>query len=457
MAISIVADDSRQASPKPGIAKSSRWFCDIYEGTAECLIAGGVLAPTDLAAQEGRPAGTTVFLPSGAACPRTEKAWREPGYRTVRFLENGCYSVRVTVGKATQQWRKNAERRAEERRLQDFATAEMAKYSGNFPAPALQRKFDFGGETWEGTKAQLQAAGLACGTPYPGEAGAGNYRDCNCPLGFEFRIRAPRYDPAKAAAGIFVAHSLYVPKRADAKEFVAYTADVLREIWSPALSVCSDIYYGSAEALVAGNLVPALELFPGQPGVGKTRVAYLADMRRADPGQFKKATLTIEKLGNLGRFRVDIPVSEAELERRRTARDAQYELLTVENARLCAERKAMRKVAEMRTETCERFFDEAARMAEVGLSLLTKSLDDSCGSAFTFSGIKGSALERDLNNAFETIRRVMREAQIVPSAIGQKLLSPVEGPSHHPKASQMTRCAAGHLRLVARPSAHADA
>jgi len=271
MALSIVADTSSPIDSMQGITKSSRWSCDAYSGTGEALIGAGLITKEQLAPQKGRAAGYTAFLPNGDPCPVHLRTWREPGFKAIRQQDDGAYCVEITVSKAEQLQRRQAEKAARHEAEQARINDEIAKCGSEYRNWRFRQDFGGSTETWEGTKAQLQAAGLGIGLKFPGEPGAPQELHCQCPLGFQFRIRLPEYSAIKAAAGIYIAHSSYLPRGEAVKQYETYAPGVLREVWSAESWSSSNYFHGTADALVASGIVPDLRLFPGQPLVNMSR------------------------------------------------------------------------------------------------------------------------------------------------------------------------------------------
>jgi hypothetical protein len=413
MALSIVAQASEPASESlPGITKSSRWSCDIFTGTADALIAAGLITADQLKPQKGRTPGYTAFLSNGEMCPLHLRTWREPGFKAIREQRDGTYSVEVTVAKDVQLWRRRAESAAKHEAEHARINEELAKSGSEYRNWRFRQ--DFGGcaETWEGTKAQLQAAGIGVGMMFPGEPGVGEYLTCKCPLGFTFRIHLPEYNAAKAAAGIYIAHSSYLPS-ADEAPFEPCAPGVLQQVWMPSCWGTSDYFTGTADALVRAGIVPSMDLFPGQPGRTKMQASYRADwspMGAANQNE-QRWGATIRKRGK-AEFIVEKPVSSAEQQRRRDAHKAYEEDRKQQQAKLAEERKQLRQGVAPQV-TIEQFRSDRTRMAEFTIKLLWTEVFAKEDGALSFDIPEDGELWDDLAEAFQTIRDVVREADIL--------------------------------------------
>lgn len=207
MASSIVAE-STSVKPYPeSIARLEGSYFDAFEGTVVALVDAGLIAAHDLIPQAGRAPGCTAFLPSGEPCPPRKGVWRSPGYRTIRQREDGTIRLEITVSKQVQAARRAKLREQQHEAEQVRINRDIEERGHLFAGWQLKQNVGSRGETWEGTKAQLQAAGLGADVQYPGEPGAKQSIVCRCPLGAEFRIHLPSWDRAKAAAGIYQAVS----------------------------------------------------------------------------------------------------------------------------------------------------------------------------------------------------------------------------------------------------------
>lgn len=423
MALSIVAQAPAASESRPGIKQSSRWRCDIFSGSAEALIAAGLITQEQLAPQKGRRAGYTVFLPGGSPCSPEQRAWREPGYKTIFQADDGTCIVEVTVSKEMQAWRRKVERAAEHEREQQRIDAALAECGPQYRNWALRHGYtgDTSGcgswqtsyEWWEGTKDQLQREGIGVGLVFPGEPGGPKELYCKCPLGFDVRVYLPgSYALGKAAARIYTAQSWYVPRVKEPKQHVQHAAGVVREVWRPSGWRDRDFYYGTDAALVAAGLVPSLCFFPGQPGRNKMQASYRKDWTPATNSSHKNFAAIIRRRGKGNQFCVAVPVSAAE-ENRRGEVCKQLEHEQSESAKtLATERKQLRQgVQPERTE--EEFRAERAETAEVSLKLLWNTVFANADGALSFDLGEGTEVLNDLAEAFDTIRNAVQDADIL--------------------------------------------
>lgn len=451
MALSIVADTPAAPDSLAGITKSSRWSCDIYTGPAEALIAAGLITREQLAPQRGRTPGYTAFLPTGEPCPIHLRTWRSPGFKAIRQQEDGSYSVEVTVPKDTQLWRRRAEKAAQDEAQQERVNKELTENGHKYRNWVFKQDFSGCCESWDGTKAQLQAAGLGVGLKFPGEPGAPKKVRCKCPLGFEFIIRLPEYDRAKREARIYTAHSWYDPSRELSKEFEAHAPGVLRKVWTPdGYGANSDTFEGSADALVAAGLVPGSRYFPGHPGVNKMQATYLTTWQPATTANGQDWGATIRKRGNSGRFSVEVPVPKQEFERRKALSKAREEQRKANELRLSAERKQLRQGADRTGKSAEEFRAQRARLAEMSLRILWSGVFAGVDGALSFDIPEDGELFEDIAAAFQTIRDAVQEAdilrdkkQVVAAQARLKLVAARED-----KGLQSLLHDAKHLRLV---------
>lgn len=210
MAYSIVSQSNPPAALLDGVFQTEGHYFDAFEGTIDALVNAGLIAPAELEPQERRAPGYTAFLPGGEPCPPGKGAWRTPGYRAIRLLEDGTIRLEITVSKEVQAKRRAVKRALEYDAEQARINEALAKIGNELRGKALRMECGSRGESWTGTKAQLQAAGLGVGMLFPGEPGAKKRILCKCPMGFEFSVRQ-HSDKVKAAAGLFDAISWYEP------------------------------------------------------------------------------------------------------------------------------------------------------------------------------------------------------------------------------------------------------
>lgn len=175
------------------------------------------------------------------------------------------------------------------------------------------------GEVLYGTKARIQALGIAGGRAFPGEVG-GPRRVLNVkdPRGFETRIQIHwAFDSVRHASGFSV--SISYPGR-------SLAVDEWRDAY-PGVRVCKavawfDEFVGTAEALVASGLLREGQ-FPGLVGMRRVRVRIAPDGAVIDgtptvPDARSRmvGSKCVEKAGATA-WRVQVVVSEEVSELRR--------------------------------------------------------------------------------------------------------------------------------------------
>lgn len=392
--------------PKVEIDRS-QWSRDSYQGSAEALIALGVLKPEELSPQKGRPAGTTVFLPDGAPCPPTCRAWRDPGYKTVFLCDDGDYIVEITVAREEQRARYAVVKAANAEQREQYLNKRLAEQGTPATPAAMKHGFWDWCEWWEGTKPQLQKAGIGAGLPFPDEPGAPKTVHCACPLNFAVEIDL-HYDDAKAAAGIYSARSRFAPARDTwAFQIVPFAPGVVQKV--RAADCTTARYAGTAECLIAATLVPCADLFPGQPGRNRQQASYRKDGTPANTSNGQDWALTIRRCGKT-RFEVELPLPKDIAAQRK----ADYKRLEEEeNAQLKvlrAERESLRMASaqSFSTEAAEEFRQDAVHSIDFGLLLLERAFHDE-KSPFTFE----EGVLDDLSGAFAAIRDAVHNAAVV--------------------------------------------
>jgi hypothetical protein len=435
-----------------GVTKSNRWFCDVFTGTPRALIAAGIINAPELLPQRGRTAGRTAFLPDGQPCPLNCRAWRDPGYKVLLDLGDGSYSVEVTVPKDVQAQRRKAEqaaqRDADHQSRQLRIDEELAKNGHELRNWVLIHRFGEWGESWEGTKSQLQAEGLGVGMLFPGESGAPERVHCKCPLGFDVRISIPTHEPVKAAAGIFEAHSQYVPLQEREPEPPQQIAPgVLLDAW-PEWSTGRDTYVGTGEALVAAGLVPSASLLPGQPGQPKVQVTYTKQWGRCPAGHRESWGATIQKRGTK-KFSLQLRVSDEETRRREEIVAKRRKETKEREVSLANERRELRGIASAKVKGVEEFRAERMRLIETDLEFIWRALIKPEG-ALRFDISENSQHWNDLAEAFETIREVAESAEVI---VDRELQTALETrlkltAARNDKGVQSLLHGAKHLRLV---------
>jgi len=181
------------------------------------------------------------------------------------------------------------------------------------------------GDLMRGTKAQLQALGIGRGLMFPGEPGGPSLRAglaTTDPRGFKVKVSKHYCNPGEWWA------ELEFPGWPEAPTGYGEGAEIRAMPFAPgvtvnkALSLWSDCYVGTADALVAAGLVPA-GCFPGMTGMRKTRVTIYADgttpvfpLHAVDSRQTQKpGARLVEKAGPNG-YRVLVRISDEEGEAR---------------------------------------------------------------------------------------------------------------------------------------------
>lgn len=344
------------------------WHRDTYRGTAKDLIAAGVLHLHELATQKGRAPGKTVFLPNGDPCPPTCHAWREPGYKTVVDWAHGEYVVEITVSREEQQTRRSALKAAKRERREQRVNEELAARGRDLIPARLKHDYHDSFESWEGTKAQLQAAGIGVGIAFPGEPGANKKTArCTCPLGFPVKIKA-HFDDTMAAAGVFRATSDYRPEW---REVVPVAPGVVRE-----RDLYSTCYVGAANTLVAAGIVPRADLFPGQPGRNTQQCSYRTDLTPCTTANGQSWAFTIRRRGK-DRFEVKVPEEQV------AKREAEYEQNKAEIDAARAKRKQLRAdslaLQQEAASGVEGFREKAERQVELALAVVEGAFNNEEG------------------------------------------------------------------------------
>jgi len=92
----------------PRIQREENEWNDAFEGTAEDLIAAGIIEQRHLPPQPGRKKGWAIFMPDGTALPpRAASCWDVQGRMSVQEKRGGKYRVEKTVPPAEQQRRRD--------------------------------------------------------------------------------------------------------------------------------------------------------------------------------------------------------------------------------------------------------------------------------------------------------------------------------------------------------------
>jgi hypothetical protein len=450
MALSIVA----QAVEAHGIERSTTCRYDVFVGTAEVLCAAGLISLVQLQSQKGRQPGHTAFLPSGAPCPPHTRAWREPGYKSIRHQGDGTYRVEVAVSKDVYAWRRSLEKAEKHEEEQRRINEEVAEHGYKYRDWVLKQRFEGWAEEWKGTKAQLQAAGLGVGMAFPGELGAASVLRCKCPLGFDFEVSSS-YERAETAAGIFIARSRYVQAGRAPSRFDFYAPGVEKKVWTDeSYDTRSDYYKGTAESLVLAGLVPHIGLFPGQAGANKMRATYQKNWLRSTSANGQSWGATIVKNGKSGSFTVEVPVEPAEANRRKDLHTAYQEKVSKEEQRISEERRLLRQgLAAVETKSVEQFRFERAKLAEVYLKLAWSEIFGKTEGALGFDLPEDGEHLVALAEAFQAIRNVAKHA---PVRVDERAVNEARGrvrlvAARNDASLQSLLRKVGHLRLVGPP------
>lgn len=196
------------------------------------------------------------------------------------------------------------------------------------------------GESWSGSKAQLQSIGIGAGIAYPGEPG-GNKRVVRTTnsQGDELELKAWNdvvfHADLRYCKSSFTAHDAPI-------EFAPGVLLVRHHSLYGYVNE-QDEYRGSGDALVACGLVLADQL-PGSAGRGKTRCSYFSDGRtKTTNGNARRQAgdWSIEKRSNGFRIFVEAVRSEQEAD----SWKQKYESHRSEIERACAVIRAKRKPA----------------------------------------------------------------------------------------------------------------
>lgn len=451
MADSIVADQWSEVLPPPGVTKNVRWYSDQYVGSEQALLSAGFITPEQLKPQLGRPLGRTAFLPDGSVCPPRVKAWREPGFVSIQRQKDGLYCVELTVSKAEQKARRDNRSAAELEEKQARIDKTIAKDGHLYVNWQLQRRFSNSCEEWEGTKAQLQAAGLGVGENFPGDPGAPDKLMARCPLGFEFRITLPSWNEAKAAARIYSAVSPYRPQLSShrlAKQVADFAPGVKVEVWTvDDGSTWFDYFTGTAEALVAAGLVPSMNMFPGSLGANRVQASYLPNGDPVSNSPSRNRSMTIRKKGR-HQYLVEKAVCDEERARRDGARDEAIKARDRLDQAAGAERCQLRAgVTPLQTAAQ---FRRDCLIRSAGILHAFWELSQRAQGGWRLNILKGSDLYDEVANAIETIDKAIQTAGVIrdpklAQASSERLKLAA---ARNDKGLQSVLRSASHLRLV---------
>lgn len=451
MALSIVAQTPAVCISTNGVERETTCRYDVFTGTAEALCAEGLISPDQLRAQAGRQPGHTTFLPGGDVCPPMNRAWREPGYKSIRQQPDGTYRVEVAVSKDVYSWRRSLEKAKEHEAEQERINKSIAEDGHKYRNWTFRQQFDRWAEEWKGTKAQLQAAGLGVGMAFPGEPGAPSELKCSCPLGFEFVVSRSPYDRAEAAAGIFSARSWYLRSKRASAVFAAHAPGVEKKVWMvESGDTRSDYFTGTAAALVLAGLVPHARYFPGQPGANKMRASFLKGWLPATTANGEEWVATITRRGETGLFLLEVPVVPEEAARRKVLCGEHKERETQEERRLAEERRLLRQGDKVAIKTTGEFKAQRANLAEVYLKFVWVEVFGKPDGPLSFDIPEDSAAWVKLAEAFQVIRDAVQDA---PVLLDEKKMDETKGrlrlaAARNNTALQSFLSGARHLRLV---------
>lgn len=334
-------DHSPPAAIQDVVTDQSKWYCDTFTGRGPALVSAGRVTIQQLEEQAGSKFGRAAFLPDGSPIPSGSGGrWRMPGYKVVVALGQDQFRVEISVEKEEQSRRSAAIAAARCAKREHEILAELKTRKAELLTAPLTHGWDDWCESWEGTKAQLQAEGIGIGKSFPGELGMpSKVVTFTHPEGFAVEVH-PHYDRVKQLAGQFHAWARY-----------AEPAWMIREKevrdFAPGVQLvidmdATDSFVGTADALVACGLA-RLDQFPGQPGRGKVQCSYRADGSRSTSNfdRRKEDFLQISRKGK-NRFEIQRPASESERKRREIESDKREADVKKEAARIRSERMKAR-------------------------------------------------------------------------------------------------------------------
>lgn len=170
-----------------------------------------------------------------------------------------------------------------------------------------------------GSKAELQAAGFGVGSIFPGEPGGNKkkaiFPACNGFAKIEVCLSKGESwlgDPSQSTLPNYEIRASYIDDEAGFKrEFEAVPNMPAVLLYRDSRT---DVYRGSAQALIAAFLIDASQL-PGQDGTGKIRTTFTKNGVRVKSGstsQDREGNKTIKAVGKF--FEVAVRVSDEECE-----------------------------------------------------------------------------------------------------------------------------------------------
>lgn len=84
------------------VTKTDEARCDVYSGSAEAMIAAGLLSADMFPGQPGRNVASQAYRPSGVERIKGETWTRVPGYLFVARAPSGKFQIRLTVSREEQ-------------------------------------------------------------------------------------------------------------------------------------------------------------------------------------------------------------------------------------------------------------------------------------------------------------------------------------------------------------------
>lgn len=397
----------------------SIWYCDAYSGSAEALIAAGLVTADQLEPQKGRKKFVSAFygdgtpVPPGASC-----FWGTPGRKVILDLGEKRYRVEVTATKDEMKRRHLAldAKRKLERRKEYLAEAEKRAME------PLTHGFGDDSEYWHGTKEQLQEQGLGVDCVFPGEPGGEKLLLVDHPLGFKVEIKID-WQSQELGPGHrlrYTAHSWYVTRddhRPERKELHAPGVTRIISWWN----IWNDCFVGTADALVSCGLA-RMDQFPGQPGRGSVQCSYQIDDTRATNSSKRNSSMTIRRQGK-HRFSIEKSISVEEEQKRKKERK-DIEDRQKEETRAARELRMRLHAVDSGPATFEDFRKQKAKSAESVIDLVWSLVFASPEGQFKFKIDEDDDVYDELAEAFDTIREAVQDARIVRDS---KVLKMIEG------------------------------
>lgn len=213
--------------------------------------------------------------------------------------------------------------------------------------PLARMHFDWG-VIFLGSKDELQSAGFGVGSIFPGEPGGNKKKAilpaCNGFAKIEARLSEGESwlgEPSQSTLPNYKISASYIDDEAGFKRKFEAVPDM------PAVLLYrdsrTDVYRGTAQALIAAFLIDASQL-PGQDGTGKIRTTFTKNGVRVKSGstnQDREGNKTVMAVGKL--FEVEVRVSDEEYEIRHSGYMEKSRVKESERARKIA--KYLQKIA----------------------------------------------------------------------------------------------------------------